>query len=362
MGLGALFLATILYSFGHALLGITGLETMGYLILAVILAGLPEVWWGAGPGELVLKIPERVFAGEETTLRWQLEKLGTAGWMGATLIIQETRRAKKELVQVLPGRDEERREGKLGSWIFPQRGRQRGVNVQLAWTDPFRLVVRTHQHPLTDSLLVYPRRVIVRAQASPSSGLGLPFSRESGEPVNREGSSLDFLGIREYATGDPVKRVHQRTSERKGSWMVSQFHHLEGVGAWIVLPVEGWGRAQRWEDAISVAAGWASYWAENGSPTGLYVEGSPPTLVPPGEGGEFLNRILGVLATLPSSPPQKGGGTFPDRRRGKMLWILPSKRHLPSGDVGILVPPSPLPPSSHSVIWSCQGSFWEVVS
>lgn len=353
--LGAVFLllAVVLWILGHSVLGVRGLETIGFFLLAIVMVGAGEAWFGAPPGRLDVSFGGPVRAGEDSRALFRLEYLGGAGWGGATLACAPPG-GRKLTRRVQPGGRDLGREGSLGSWRFPRRGRQAGVPVSLTWEDPVGVARRTRTDVLPQELLVLPKRVEVDSRAAAAGGRGLPFASEEGAPVMREGSSQDFLGVRPYEAGDSLRHIHWRSTAKTGEYMVTQFHHLEGVGAWIALAGKGWAEGGagpgRWEDGVAIAAGWAETWAKAGGPVGLWVEGAPASTVFPAEGADALQRILASLADLPANPPAEGSaGGSPE---GRSLWVLPGPRVVPSGHVAIEVPARPLPHGPSKVVWT----------
>jgi uncharacterized protein (DUF58 family) len=104
---------------------------------------------------------------------------------------------------------------------FHIAGDRRGVfelgPVDLAVGDLFGREAATHEEASIDRFLVRPR--IVAAQ-SPT------FERVDGLHRTAAGLTEDpsrFAGVREYTPGDPLRRIHQRTSARVGQPMVKRF-------------------------------------------------------------------------------------------------------------------------------------------
>lgn len=90
--------------------------------------------------------------------------------------------------------------------------------VSLGIGDLFAREAATEERPLVDRFLVRPRTV-----AAPTI---LEEDRWGGEDRARSGLSEDpsrFAGIREYAPGDPIRRLHPRASARLGRPVVKRF-------------------------------------------------------------------------------------------------------------------------------------------
>lgn len=74
-------------------------------------------------------------------------------------------------------------------------------------------------------ITVYPAPIPVGVEIQPTSGWGTS-ELEAGRI---KGSGLDPAGIREYATGDPLRYVHWRSSARSGRLMVKEFDTGSGI-------------------------------------------------------------------------------------------------------------------------------------
>lgn len=359
LGVVFLLLALLLYFLGHSVLGLRSLEGIAFFLLALLAVVAGEAWLGPLPGPLTVWFAEPVHEGEQARALWRLESLGGGAWGGATISCRAPG-GRQVAGRATPGGRDAPREGNLGQWRFARRGKTPGPTVHLKWLDPVGLAFRRRSGALPAHVTVLPRRVEVLTAAGAPVGRGLPYSLEEGSPVNREGSSQDVMGVRPYDAGDSLRRIHWRATGKKGKYMVTQFHHLEGVGAWLALAAKGWtrpgGGAANWEDGIAVAAGWAWRWATSGSPVGLWVEGIPEATVFPIEGSEALNRIRHTLAGLPPQPPVAGDDRPPD---GRAIWVLPAARALPAGHRGVVVPARPLPAGPAQVEWRPgPGGMW----
>src|SRR5829696_10481145 len=99
---------------------------------------------------------------------------------------------------------------------------RRGVHslgpVELSIGDPFARRAATEERPATDTFLVWPR-IIPTTELAPTDRWGDLDRAHQGlaqDPTR-------FAGVRPYAPGDPVRRVHARTSARLDHPMLKRF-------------------------------------------------------------------------------------------------------------------------------------------
>lgn len=161
------------------------------------------------------------------------------------------------------------------------------------WLDPGRLRIET-TWPLgllrawtwidaDQRALVYPR---------PLAG-GPPATAEiaSGEgDIVVRGGSEDFLGLREYRPGDPLKHVAWKSYAREGELLVKDFGGYADRRLWLdwdALP------GVDTETRLSRLCAWTLELDAAGDEYGLRLPGAE---VPPGRGPEHRGRVLRALA------------------------------------------------------------------
>jgi uncharacterized protein (DUF58 family) len=110
-------------------------------------------------------------------------------------------------------------EGKLT--LKPEtRGQVKLGPVAVEVSDPFGIFVITRWIKIYDKVLVLPGWVRMTTIPSVLARLG---SREHIHPVNREGHSHEFLGIRTWSEGDSLRRVHWPLTAKHNQLIVRQF-------------------------------------------------------------------------------------------------------------------------------------------
>lgn len=232
--------------------------------------------------------------------------------------------------------DQSRLPGSTGSRLFPvvepHRGRtflsrtrllQRGVYplgpTVLQSGDPFGLFPVERAYPAEDTLLVYP--LLVEVSEFPNPAGILP----GGEALRRRTPQItpNAAGVREYAPGDPLNRIHWISTARRNRLIAKEFELDPQAEVWIFLDAAGTGQAslpfswpkQSQEDlwkhkyefelppsteeyGVSAAASVARYYLRQGRSVGFITAGQSLTMIPPDRGGRQLGKILESLALL----------------------------------------------------------------
>ncbi len=184
--------------------------------------------------------------------------------------------------------------------------------------DPFGLFTREVTFPPQARLLVYPR--LVPVSDFPSQVGVLP----GGEALRRRTSQVtpNAAGVREYAPGDPLKRIHWPSTARRGRFIVKEFELDPQAEVWLFPDLYRAVQVARpdedplawlpfWripggvplprdtaEYAICIAASLARYFLRLRRAVGLAVVGDHLTVLPPDRGGRQLNKVLETLALV----------------------------------------------------------------
>lgn len=235
-------------------------------------------------------------------------------------------------------RDRSSLPGSAGSRLFPlvepHRGRtylsrtrllKRGVfplgPTSLESGDPFGLFPVEQVYPASESLLVYPMLVDVHDFPNPAGVL------PGGEALRRRTPQVtpNAAGVRDYAPGDPLNRIHWVSTARRDRLMTKEFELDPQAEVWIFLDASETGQASlpfTWpkktkedlwkhkfefslppsteEYGVSVAASVARYYLRLDRSVGFASAGQSLSLIPPDRGGRQLGKILESLALLRS--------------------------------------------------------------
>ena len=232
--------------------------------------------------------------------------------------------------------DESPLPGSQGSRVFPvvegKRGRsylartrliERGVfplgPTVLESGDPFGLFPVSWELPAANSLLVYPMIVDLRAFPSP------PGLMPGGEALRRRTQQVtpNAAGVRDYAPGDPLNRIHWVSTARRNRLMAKEFELDPQAEVWVFLDATRDSQAAQaydgstmldeslWrkdisfelppateEYGVTIAASISRYYLQQGRSVGFMSAGQALSLLPPERGARQLGKILEALALL----------------------------------------------------------------
>jgi uncharacterized protein (DUF58 family) len=220
------------------------------------------------------------------------------------------------------------------SWTVRTRLHQRGLYrlgpFALRSADPFGCFA-ARRHVATA------REVLVLPATEPLPDLHLPSRDLPGGARTRAASfssSAQASSIRDYVPGDPVNRVHWRSTARLGRLIVKEVEHEPTADVWLALDLDaavqaGSGLASTEEHAVTTAASIARRFLEAGRAVGLAMQGDRHLLLQPDRGERQLERVLEELAlvrargTLPFAELLLSDAMRPDRNAA-LVAITPS--------------------------------------
>ncbi len=138
-----------------------------------------------------------------------------------------------------------------------RRGRLEFTGLTLARPDPFGLVNALWTLPLPQSLLVLPKRYALPDLALPGTRKYQPGGVALAQSV---GDSEEFMALRDYRPGDPLRRVHWKSLARLGKPVVREYQDEFFVRHALVLDTfgaeDGSERCSRsWRASASAATG-----------------------------------------------------------------------------------------------------------
>jgi uncharacterized protein (DUF58 family) len=157
----------------------------------------------------------------------------------------------------------------------------------------------------TDRLTVYPRIV-------PLEQPRIPSKQPLGDIRTRRFIFQDpvlTMGVRDYAYGDSLKRIHWKTTARTGRLQTKVYEPTTSVDMGIMLdvrtvPPPGWGAVTQLQElGVMTAASIASHAMSSGFRVGLYVNQrrqytGEPVRLPPSQHSEQMVKILEALAQV----------------------------------------------------------------
>ncbi|UCH60412.1 MAG: DUF58 domain-containing protein [Anaerolineales bacterium] len=240
------------------------------------------------------------------------------------------------------------------SYLVRTRLLERGVfplgPTTIVSGDLFGLFQVSETYLAKDSLLVYPMMVDVEAFPSPIGWLS------GGEALRRRTHQItpNAAGVRDYATGDPLNRIHWVSTARRNRLIVKEFELDPMAEVWIFVDASRFVQAylpytpylqddrDMWrpslkiplppsteEYAVSIAASLARFYIQRGRAVGLVSAGSTFQVLAAERGGRQMGKILESLALL--------------RAQGKLPiqgLIEAEVKNLPRGSTVIVITPS----------------------
>jgi uncharacterized protein (DUF58 family) len=174
-----------------------------------------------------------------------------------------------------------------------RRGRIQFEEFRVFTRFPFGLFSKSLTLPASQSALVYPA-------LEPVPGLqnfGSP--RDAGERLAAPaGSGADAIGLRDYAPGDPLRRIHWRASMRRRSLLVREVESEHEAEVEVRLRTRGVQPGERFERSVGWAASEIAALLDAGSRVALRTDDD---LVDAGVGTRHRGRLLSYLALVEPS-------------------------------------------------------------
>jgi uncharacterized protein (DUF58 family) len=180
-----------------------------------------------------------------------------------------------------------------------QRGILRLDALLIARADPFGLFRSLVRVNVPGQILVLPRRYPV----SRLENAGSPKHQHRGVALaSRVGESEEFLGLREYRPGDPLRRIHWRSWARAGQPITKEYQDEHFTRQALVLDTfTDPDNTEAFEEAVSVAASFAAQDRGEDSLLDLMFVGNRAYRVTAGRGLASTGHLLEVLASVTPS-------------------------------------------------------------
>lgn len=192
-----------------------------------------------------------------------------------------------------------------------KRGAYRLEWIRLTALDPLGMFAFPQRYRCPGEFLVYPIPEtipdIVMTGAERFGYRDLPFAAVRG-------SGVDPDGVREYVPGDPLRRMHWKSTARTGRLSVIEFEESRAVNIVLALDLysgahAGQGRESTLEYLIRMAASLAQMAVRQGASARL-VAGETVDGAEFGRGSEQLYAILGGLARAEARDPDPLSATL----------------------------------------------------
>jgi uncharacterized protein (DUF58 family) len=177
-----------------------------------------------------------------------------------------------------------------------KRGPLRFTGLTVARPDPlgwFRGFVRL---PLPQSVLILPKRYPLPAFSLPGVR---QYQRGGVVLASAIGESEEFLALRDYRPGDPLRHIHWKSWARTGRPIVREFEDEFMVRHALILDTfAGPGQAAAFEEAVSVAASFACTVDTQESLLDLLFVGTQALCFTTGRGLGQSEQALEILASV----------------------------------------------------------------
>ncbi len=222
-----------------------------------------------------------------------------------------------------------------------KRGRYAFRGFRLTTRYPFGLFIKTREIRADREILVYPRVLPEQFRKIKS-----PIDDTGRFPILKKAAEGDFLGLRDYQSGDDFRSIHWKSSAKLSNLMVKEFeaHQTDQLSLVLDRCVPGEAIRDRegaFETAVSIAATLVLRLDQRGFQTRLLTQGCS---TPFGLGPPHVLSIFRILSLVElGSLPEEGGGdlpSLPGSRQGA-LWVisarLDSNREIPGYCRGIRV-------------------------
>jgi uncharacterized protein (DUF58 family) len=185
-----------------------------------------------------------------------------------------------------------------------RRGVIRLHDLRVMLPDPlglFQKCVRVSAPPV--SLTVLPRRYPLPPVRLPGGGA---FKISGDANTNAIGTSGEFVGLRDYRPGDPLRQIHWKSWARTGHPIVKELEDTFYPRYGLVLDTLSTDRNDDiFEEAVSVAASFAAEIDTSESLLDLMFIKNEAHIVTAGRGVERAEKLLEVLAGV--TPSRRGG-------------------------------------------------------
>jgi uncharacterized protein (DUF58 family) len=176
------------------------------------------------------------------------------------------------------------------SFVPAHRGELEFAGFRVTTRFPFGLFSKSMRIEEPARGLVYP--ALDESVLRPPEGRR-PRDGEDGSGGG--GERPESAGLRDYAPGDPLRRVHWRASLRRGTLLVRELEEQEGAQHTVRLATAGMTPGEAFETAVRRAASAAVAHLDAGWRVGLATDS---IRIAPQEGAAARRRILAFLARV----------------------------------------------------------------
>jgi uncharacterized protein (DUF58 family) len=184
-----------------------------------------------------------------------------------------------------------------------RRGVLRFTGLVIARPDPFGLFRALRRVPAAQTTLILPKRFPLPPQALPGT---MKYQEGGVALASNVGRSEEFVSLRDYRRGDPLRHIHWRSWARAGKPIVKEFEdeffvrHALVLDTFIDHP-----ESELFEEAVSVAASFACTIQTQESLLDLLFIGAQAYCFTAGRGLAHPDQMLEILASVRTCPDRK---------------------------------------------------------
>jgi uncharacterized protein (DUF58 family) len=177
-----------------------------------------------------------------------------------------------------------------------RRGILKFTGVMLTRTDPFGLCRAFRKVQLPQTTVILPRRYALPPTAFPGT---MKYQEGGVAMASHVGQSEEFVSLRDYRYGDPLRHIHWRSWARTGKPVVKEFEDEFFVRHALVLDTfTDRPHSEAFEEAVSVAASFACTLDTQDSLLDLLFVGAKAFCFTAGRGLAHADQMLEILASV----------------------------------------------------------------
>jgi len=153
-----------------------------------------------------------------------------------------------------------------------------------------------------DKILVYPQYFKIK---NIPLNANLKNLHQGNYPIEKVSGIDEFIGVREYRHGDPIKHIHWASSAKKDELIVKEFNDINKSSISIILDLHkdknfGKGQHTTLEYAVKITASLAVYALKHNIALNIYAQGKETLNLQNLNGKEDIKRVLTSLARVKS--------------------------------------------------------------
>jgi uncharacterized protein (DUF58 family) len=177
-----------------------------------------------------------------------------------------------------------------------KRGVLRFEGLTVAFPDPFGLFRSFRRIPLRQQMLILPKRYYIPNLAMPGS---MQYQEGGVALASSVGQSEEFVALRDYRRGDPLRHIHWKSVSKTGRLIVKEFQDEFFVRHALILDTFAANpRLDVFEEAVSIAASFACTVRTQESLLDLMFVGPQAFCFTIGRGIGHTEQMLEILASV----------------------------------------------------------------